>query len=227
MPGKYCCVCGNNLSKDPHVSFHRFPSDIDRLATWLQIFKMTKEEVKSHMRVCSRHFPDGDASKTPSPTVGKRFSSPLKKGPRSKRAKTREVNKQLTNLLSSPSLSPRSSRSASPAVTPGQQHNVLMTPVGEQLQNEYVVHELPSDSATPGPSQTDVLVNTALLSRIEILEAENACLKKQKPSTPVHFKIEHIQHDDRLVRFYTGFVSYAVFISKSSRRFIVFLAGFK
>ena len=154
MPGKYCCVCGNNLSKDPHVSFHRFPSDIDRLATWLQIFKMTKEEVKSHMRVCSRHFPDGDASKTPSPTVGKRFSSPIKKGPRSKRAKTREVNKQLTNLLSSPSLSQKSSRSASPAVTPGQQHNVLMTPVGEQLQNEYVVHELPSDSATPGPPQT-------------------------------------------------------------------------
>ena len=77
MPGKYCCVCGNNHSKDPHVSFHRFPSDHTRRGRWLEVFELREGDVKSHMRVCSRHFPDGDVSKPPNPTLGKRLSSPI------------------------------------------------------------------------------------------------------------------------------------------------------
>ena len=62
MPGKYCCVCGNNHSKDPNVSFHRFPSDRNKRGRWLEVFEMRESDVKSHMRVCSMHFPDGDVS---------------------------------------------------------------------------------------------------------------------------------------------------------------------
>ena len=87
-------MCGNNRSKDPHVSLHRFPVDKDKRGVWLQVFRMREDEVQAHMRVCSRHFPDGNASSTPDTTLGKRLSSP-KKGPRAKRAKKREESKQL------------------------------------------------------------------------------------------------------------------------------------
>ena len=63
MPGKYCCVCGNNHSKDPYVSFHRFPSGHTKRGRWLEVFEMRGSDVKVHMRICSRHFPDGDVSK--------------------------------------------------------------------------------------------------------------------------------------------------------------------
>lgn len=33
-------------AKDPHVSFHRFPSDKDRRKEWLSIFKLGEEDVK-------------------------------------------------------------------------------------------------------------------------------------------------------------------------------------
>ena len=55
------------------------------------------------------------------------------------------------------------------------------------------------------------MVSTALLARIECLEAENDFLKastsKQQP-----LRIAQIQHNDRLIRFYTGFTSYAIFL---------------
>ena len=40
--------------------------------------------------VCSRHFPNGDASKSPSTALGKRFVSPMKQGLRAKQARKRE-----------------------------------------------------------------------------------------------------------------------------------------
>ena len=62
--------------------------------------------------------------------------------------------------------------------------------------------ESPSDS-------TGVLLNTALLTRIEFLEAENDRLKASL-SKPQYFRIEQVQHDDHLFRFYTGFTSFAI-----------------
>ena len=80
---------------------------------------------------------------------------------------------------------------------------------GEQLSTDISVHELPNEDGQP-QSSTEVVVNTALLARIQVLEAENSRLKSV-PQTK-HFRLEDIEHDDDLVRFYTGFVSYCVFI---------------
>ena len=180
---------------------------------------MRAEEIKSHMRVCSRHFPDGDASKHPNPTLGKRLSSPInKREPRAKRARKREQNRQLSSPT--PTGSRPDSISISPTPTgstpdsPVQQHALLTTPVGEQLQSDYSVHELPSECAQPSTShmassERDAVVDRALLARIEFLEAENASLNQKITSN--HFRLEQMQHDNRLVRFYTGFISFAAF----------------
>ena len=50
----------------------------------------------------------------------------------------------------------------------------------------------------------------SLLARIELLESQ----LKQQPKTinRSYFRIEDIESDDKLVRFYTGFVSYSVFV---------------
>ena len=57
---------------------------------------MEESELRSQTRVCSRHFPDGDAKTEPMATLGKRFASPIKgKLPRAKRAKSRDVTRSL------------------------------------------------------------------------------------------------------------------------------------
>ena len=58
-------------------------------------------------------------------------------------------------------------------------------------------------------------MNTALVARIEALEAENRSLKKKiTPSvSDSPFRMEQIKKDDQLVRFYTGFTSYLIFLT--------------
>ena len=102
-------------------------------------------------------------------------------------------------------------------------HLPLVAFVGEQLDCDYLVHEFPCDpttsttllDVTSAQSQEDSnLVNSVVTARIEALEAENASLKssatKQKA---VHFGIDHIKHDDRLVALYTGFSYYRIFLA--------------
>ena len=48
------------------------------------------------------------------------------------------------------------------------------------------------------------------MARIEILESENAKIKEES-SKKQNFRIEDIQNNDKLVSFYTGFVSFMVF----------------
>ena len=137
------------------------------------------------------------------------------KGPGAKRAKRREVTKQLNELFSSPvSPTPFSSRSVTSSTTEQVEQPPLTVTVGEQLQSNYQLHELPSDSShTQPPDWTAVLVNNSLLARIEYLESENAHMTEQSMPSVVHFSISQIKHDDHLVRFYTEFTSYMVFLA--------------
>ena len=227
MPEHTCVVCGNTTSKDPSVSFHRFQEVNDtRRARWLRIFGMDESQLKSQSRVCSRHFPNGDSCSESVSTLGKRFASPIKlKLPRAKRAKVRETNKTLATLRNS--MQPPV-RSSTPVEMPVSEDISLTTPIGEQLEMNYEVHELPSegDSTSNCPSAScwstsvhdassqtaEFLVNDPLLARIESLEAENCCLKASCNSSQP-FRIEQIQINDQLVHFYTGFVSYFIFIT--------------
>ena len=55
----------------------------------------------------------------------------------------------------------------------------------------------------------EVLVNTALVSRIEVLEAENNRLRASLNQRH-YFRIVDIQDNDHIVCFYTGFGSYVI-----------------
>ena len=83
--------------------------------------------------------------------------------------------------------------------------------IGQQLETNYTVHELPTCDESTNDS-CSVTLNTALLARVEMLEAENAKLKLQREERK-YFQIEFLADDDYLVHFYTGFVSYKIFNS--------------
>ena len=85
--------------------------------------------------------------------------------------------------------------------------------VGEQLLDNYQVNDLPDDGSTTQVCSTDQpLVTTALLARIEFLEAE--CSRLQNSERKIlHFGIDQIKHNDQLVSFYTGFPSFAIFLA--------------
>ncbi len=189
MPGDMCIVCKNSRVKDPNVSFHRFPVEPALRGKWLRVFKLEESQVKSYSKVCCRHFPGGDTKLDPQATLGKRFASPNKKGtPRAKRARARESTQQLSALLRSPFPRPSSSRSTTPistsqraskSATPSSSEVVPLTAaIGKQLDSNYQVFELPSESSDgasdnqpanlqvascAGSQSTEIVVNTALL----------------------------------------------------------------
>ena len=62
-------------------------------------------------------------------------------------------------------------------------------------------------------NETEVIVNTALVARIEALEAENKALRHKLSSQKLkHFRSENITSNDSLVRFCTGFRSYEILV---------------
>lgn len=70
--------------------------------------------IKDYHHVCSRHFPDSDASKDPQLTLGKRFASPKKHWTdRAKRAKSREATAKGVCVSPSSNSEPAQSSSAS------------------------------------------------------------------------------------------------------------------
>ena len=117
--------------------------------------------------------------------------------------------------MSLPSSSETPVQSAGPLTLPPS----YVTTTGEQLLDTgYQVHELPNlgdvddiNDHVPDTG-TDPVVHTALLARIEYLEAENAKLKSVcSQDSKKYFRIEDIKDDDKLVCFYTGFISFKVF----------------
>ena len=102
--------------------------------------------------------------------------------------------------------------------------------VGEPLRTDYEVHELFSEDpseVTESPAQisnnptlynipepVDSLISMALTAGIEIFESENQRLHKSINASKDRpcLRIEHIAGDYKLVRLYTGFISYMVLI---------------
>ena len=218
-------LCKNTRKNNPQLSYHRFPTNPEKRALWLREFKLSEGQLNSHSRVCSRHFRGGDPRNGPLLHVGKKFASPLKKDtPRAKRANLRQQSKDYQESLasSSRSVTPSLPGLTSPAPTPPPSTAPrLTTPVGEQLDTNYSVHELPNlvEAAIPIPSDVASersLINRALLARIESLEADNARLKNcvsASCSQQRKLRVEHIKDNDHLFSFYTGFKSYAIFLT--------------
>ena len=113
MTGHKCCVCGSTRVTEPTVAFHRIPKEPKRRTLWLEVLEINEEDIKPSTRICSRHFPDGNTKKTPGKTLDKRFASPIKKGPRAKRAVERAEKRQLHEHSRTPV--PSCSRSVTPA----------------------------------------------------------------------------------------------------------------
>lgn len=197
----------------------RIPQNAANRKAWIEALKIDEGSLRDHHRVCSKHFPNGDQTQMPSLALGQKFLSPKKHyTERGKRALKRKSlspalllphskrplqSGELTTVSESDECDSRSD-------TP------FSAPPGEQLlsSSDYSIHELPSDdsvvcSNTCDGSDTQVLVNKALLSRIEVLEAENKKLRSQlRIQKPKLFRVENISHNNTLVKFYTGFISF-------------------
>lgn len=144
MPGYSCVVCGNTSAKDKNASLHRFPSVPEKRSRWLEAFQISEDLIRSHSRVCCRHFRDGDATKEPIVSLGKRFASPIKmKTSRAKRAKIRNSTRELQKMRSS--LSPPFPCSSTKSPTPPS------TPHTSPLQSP-TPHTSPPQSPTPHTS---------------------------------------------------------------------------
>ena len=125
---------------------------------------------------------------------------------RGQRAAKRARRSLSTHL---PSETPSSSRASSvTAPTPGSTTDEDPMLAEPSLSN-YNVHEL--------PSQDDGKRPRALAARVEYLEAETKQLRSHMTvdgeTVPLLLRIEQIADNDTLVRFYTGFASYALFLS--------------
>ena len=235
MPGDSCIVCGNSRKKAPQLSYHRFPTNQAKRSQWLRVFELDPEVVKPHTRVCSRHFMNGDPKNDPQANIGRRFASPIKKGSdRTTRAIERQHarrNLEMQSILTANSSASGSSSSSStsalahlptvtesPAEAMEKDAEPMTALVGEQLLDDYQVIDLPDDGSTAKTCSADQhLVTTALLARIEFLEAECSKLHNSERKGQ-HFGIDQIKHDDCLVSFYTGFLPLLYF-----RHFFSFL----
>ena len=208
MPNS-CICCGRVKGKGDKVSMFRLPADRARRKQWLDALNLSEDDVNEHTRICSRHFLHGDPSNTPSLDLGKRFASPKKMDmERSRRALKRARRSLSTTSLT---VTPSSSRASSvSAPTPGSttDEEPMSVAVGEPLLSDYSVYELPSQG-------DDEESGIALAARVEYLEAETKHLRSHidAKKAPLFFRIEQISENDSLIRFYTGFTSYALCLS--------------
>ena len=211
MPGSTCIVCGSTKKKAEKMSMFRIPAEPNRKKQWLEVLSISEDDIHNHTRVCSRHFVHGDSSNLPSLNLGKRFASPRKK------TTARGIRAQKRTLVSPsvtpPSLSKNLCLQTSSSVV-GQTtcstdtDDPMCAPIGEPLLSDssYGVHELPSE-------HDDRVTEVALKAKIEYLEAESSQSLYYGPvNTTRFFQVEQIANNDDLIRFYTGFRSYSLFL---------------
>ena len=60
MTGHVCIVGGNSKAKDPSVTFHRIPKDVERRALWLVVFDISVDVVKESTKVCCCFLNDNE-----------------------------------------------------------------------------------------------------------------------------------------------------------------------
>ena len=159
MPtGKSCFVCKHTKAVDPTIHMHRTPKEGTHRQQWLEAMGIEEVDLPKDPRVCTHHFPDGDATKLPSLTLGKKFASPKKRSVPIR--KPLAPTKKYKMISSNPSNSSCES------------HTVLSTGT----------LELPSTSN----GTADVTVNAALMAKIEMLESKIAALKHEIEATERH-----------------------------------------
>ncbi len=191
--GKSCYVCKHTQARDPGVHMHRFPLEIEKRQQWIEALSLQGRDLPKETRVSSRHFPDGDTSKLPSLSLGKRIASP-KKRPAVVRLPVppRKRHKPSKRSLSL-SLSPSSSITESDATTSGQNEGSPTVPLTTELVGER-------------SEDLQVTMTAALMARIDILEQENATLKQSLEAAAKRpFRLADVLHDNKLVGVYTGF----------------------
>ena len=223
MPS-YCIVCMRPAVAGS-VTMHRFPTNPEIRKEWLSALNLKPEDIRNHHCICSRHFRNGDISNTPSLYLGKKFRSPKKMlTPHGERARKRQKLSISPPSMFSPSPSPAPSVTSTPVSSDVSddlvlEHEKMTTSDSEMLLSDCSIFDLPADQAATSkqigsPSnESSVIVNKALLTRIEVLEAVvKHCQKQLHKQGPSHFRIENIASDDSLIKFYTGFPSYEVFL---------------
>ena len=190
---------------------------------------LADDDVGDYHRICSRHFPNGDITQVSSMYIGKKFRSPKKMWTaRAKRAAKRKQDAGTHELAPNVKRHLRYGTSPTPTSTTSQQSDfdeAMLTPIGEPLLSDYSVHELPDECSSKSALNTsgvsgyhndedsaNVIVNTALLTRIEALESSNRQLNIQLSAQKKDFRLEHISHDS-LMHFYTGFHSYELLLA--------------
>ena len=93
MPN-HCIVCGLSKAKDCSISLYRIPKEPELRRMWLESLSLTADKISAEVRVCSRHFRDGNPKIIPSLHVGKSFSDrPTDETDRGKRRASRELLK--------------------------------------------------------------------------------------------------------------------------------------
>lgn len=209
-----CLMCGHSKGSDDNIGLHRFPmKDKSKLHKWLKALNLKETDMSLEyaadtfrmvILTCYLHSTSESASLL------------LKK--RSTAHEKRAIKRQ--RLSFSISDRPRSkSASSQPESTDDDQHSrsvtsiPLLARIGEPLltEGEYSIHELP-DGQQADRNDIQVTVNVALIAWVEALEAENKALKKQASETKLYFRIENIENNDTLIRFYTGFANYEILL---------------
>lgn len=215
-----CLVCRRTGEKN--VSMHRFPpkSNPTKREQWLTTFKLEEHQVLDYHRVCSRHFPNGDVSQPPSLTLGKSFASPMKMStPRGERAvKRRKLCSQpfIVAKCRNPSVSREETpvSSSEDSLNTSQQFSSPAPCSTVSSSDIFSDSSSMSSSVSNRQSDTSVIINTALVARIEVLEAENKAMKKEMSvQRAKYFRLEDIKENDKLIRFYTGFDSYETLLA--------------